>query len=272
MPASSNAAEARQVSSGAPLFYFSWTRDGQMVVRSDTNAGFSLLNPQSSGKTPLFEHDGALVDISFACSDGRYLIFSGIFSKGNNVLDIWRTDMSGGNFKQLSNGKVDQNPVCSHDGRWVFYQDEVNGDRIMKISIDGGTPQQISDELAAAYDVSPDGKTIAIATFGHLGEHVESLTLLSADSNQVLKTMAFEHSRSGPLRFSPDGKALVYPDRHSGVDNLWSQPLDGSSGKQLTGFNAEQIIDFHWSFDGKQLGVIRGHTDSDVVLIRDSQS
>ena len=35
---------------------------------------------------------------------------------------------------------------------------------------------------------------------------------------------------------------------------------------------SEHIIDFHWSFDGSKLGVIRGHTDSDVVLIRDSQS
>ena len=121
--------------------------------------------------------------------------------------------MSGSNFKQLSNGKVDQSPICSRDGRWVFYQDEVNGDRIMKVPIEGGTPQQISDELAAGFDVSPDSKTIAIAAFGHLGEHIESLTLLSAESNQVVKTMAFEHSRSGPLRFSPrqQGDCLPYP-------------------------------------------------------------
>jgi len=272
MPASSNAAEARQVSSGAPVVRFSWTHDGQMVVRSDSNSGLSLLNPQSSGKTPIFARDGALVNIPSACSDGRYVVFSGLLNKGNNVLDIWRADMSGGNLKQLSNGKVDESPVCSPDGRWVFYQDEVNGARIMKVSIDGGTPQQISDELAAGFDVSPDSKTIAIAAFGHLGEHIEALRLLSLDSNQIVKTMAFERPRSGPLRFSHDGKAIVYPFRRGGVDNLWSQSLDGSSGKQLTDFNSEHIIDFHWSFDGSQLGVVRGHTDSDVVLIRDSQS
>ncbi len=272
MPASSNAAEARQVSSGAPVVRFSWTHDGQMVVRSDSNSGLSLLNPQSSGKTPIFARDGALVNIPSACPDGRYVVFSGLLNKGNNVLDIWRTDMSGGNLKQLSNGKVDESPICSPDGRWVFYQDEVNGARIMKVSIEGGTPQQISDELAAGFDVSPDGKTIAIAAFGHLGEHIEALRILSLDSNQIVKTMAFERPRSGPLRFSHDGKAVVYPVRRGGVDNLWSQSLDGSPGKQLTDFNSEHIIDFHWSFDGSQLGVVRGHTDSDVVLIRDSQS
>jgi len=272
MPASSNAAEARQVSSGAPVMRFSWTHDGQMVVRSDSNSGLSLLNPQSSGKTPIFTRDGALVNIPSACPDGRYVVFSGLLNKGNNVLDIWRTDMSGGTLKQLSNGKVDESPICSPDGRWVFYQDEVNGARIMKVSIDGGTPQQISDELAAGFDVSPDAKTVAIAAFGHLGEHIEALRILSLDSNQIVKTMAFERPRSGPLRFSHDGKAIVYPFRHGGVDNLWSQPLDGSPGKQLTDFKAEHIIDFRWSLDGSQLGVVRGHTDSDVVLIRDSQS
>jgi len=130
----------------------------------------------------------------------------------------------------------------------------------------------ISDELAAnGFDISPDSKTIAFAAFGHLGEHVETLALLSVDSNQASKTVEFERPRSGPIRFSRDAKAVVYPLRHGGVDDLWLQPLDGSSGKQITDFKSEHIIDFHWSFDGSKLGVIRGHTDSDVVLIRDSQ-
>ena len=73
-------------------------------------------------------------------------------------------------------------------------------------------------------------------------------------------------------RFTRDGKAMVYPIRENGVDNLWLQPLDGSPGKQITSFNAERIGDFHWSFDGKRLAIVRGHTDSDVVLIRDSKN
>jgi len=32
----------------------------------------------------------------------------------------------------------------------------------------------------------------------------------------------------------------------------------------------EFIRDFGYSFDGKQLSIIRGHRESDVVLIRDS--
>jgi hypothetical protein len=53
---------------------------------------------------------------------------------------------------------------------------------------------------------------------------------------------------------------------------LWLQPLDGAKGKQITNFTSEHIFDFHWSVDGKQLALVRGHTDADVVLIRDMKN
>jgi serine/threonine protein kinase/Tol biopolymer transport system component len=266
--AASNGSEARQVTSGAPIFGFSWMPDSRIVTNS--GSGMSLLDPQSRSTTRLVENGVALVNAPSACADGRYVVFSSA-AKADKVINIWRVDASGGNLKQLSNGKVDQFPLCSPDGRWVIYEDAVGGNRLMKVPIDGGTTEKISDQLAAAFDISPDSKTIAVAAFGHLGEHVEMLVLTSIDSNRALKTLQFERPRTGPVRFSHDGKSVVYSFRHAGVDDLWSQPLDGSPGKQITDFKSEHINDFHWSFDGSKLGVIRGHTDSDVVLIRDTQ-
>ena len=80
--------------------------------------------------------------------------------------------------------------------RWVIYEDAVNGNQLMKVPIDGGKAEKISDQLAAAFDISPDSKTIAVAAFGHLGEHVEMLALISMDSNQTLKTLQFERPRT----------------------------------------------------------------------------
>jgi Tol biopolymer transport system component len=237
----------------------------------DSGSGLGLLNPESGSKTQLVEQAGTFVDNPSACANGRYVVFISAGGKGKRALNIWRTDASGGNLKQLSDGKVDQRPICSPDGKWVFYEDPLTGNGLMKVAIDGGKPEKVSDELAADFDVSPDSKTIAFAAFGHINQQVEKLFLLSADSNQVLKVLDFEHPRSGLIRFSRDAKAVVYPFRHGGVDDLWMQTLDGSPGKQITDFKSEHIVDFHWSFDGSKLGVIRGHTDSDVVLIRDSQ-
>ena len=59
--------------------------------------------------------------------------------------------------------------------------------------------------------------------------------------------------------------------RENGVDNIWRQPLNGSAGKWETTFSSEHIGQFRWSPDGKQLALVRGHTDSDVVLIRDQR-
>jgi Tol biopolymer transport system component len=71
--------------------------------------------------------------------------------------------------------------------------------------------------------------------------------------------------------FTPDGKALVYViSGENNVDNLWVQPLDGKPGRQLTHFTSDQIYTFAYSPDGKRLLVVRGHVESDVVLLRDT--
>jgi Tol biopolymer transport system component len=75
---------------------------------------------------------------------------------------------------------------------------------------------------------------------------------------------------SGGLNFTPDGKAVAYPIRENEIDNIWVQPLDGSRGRQITYFDSEQILSFHWSPDRKRLCILRGHTESDVVLLRES--
>ncbi len=39
---------------------------------------------------------------------------------------------------------------------------------------------------------------------------------------------------------------------------------------QLTDFRSEDINEFRWSPDGKKLALARGHSDADVVLLRDT--
>ncbi|MGD0213273.1 MAG: protein kinase [Terriglobales bacterium] len=267
MPAGAPITQLHQVTSGAPLYRFGWTQDGRLLRVAPS--GLSLLDPATGNSTSIALPDNTIADTFAACPDGRFLVFD-IFRKGSRALNIWRMDTAGGNLKQLTTGNLDQYPVCSSNGL-VIYQESASSNRLMKVPVDGGPASMISDDLSADFDVSADGKTVISATFGHLSDHIEKLTLVDVASGQVLKTMDFERPRGGHIRFSPDGKSIVYPVRTAGVDNLWSQPLDGSKGKQITDFPAEHINDFHWSFDGKQLGLTRGHSDSDVVLIRDMQ-
>jgi Tol biopolymer transport system component len=207
-----------------------------------------------------------------ACADGRSIIFELILHGSSESDNIWRMDSAGGNLKQLTTGKQDHFAVCSPDSRWVYYIEQGDEGKLVRVSIDGGATLSIADLSISdgLFDLSPDGKLAAFGTLEHLGGHKEKLALVSTDSRQT-KLLDFERLRFGLVRFSPDGKGVVYATRENGVDNLWLQPLDGSKGRQITDFKAERIRDFHWSFDGKQLAMVRGHTDSDVVLIRDAR-
>jgi Tol biopolymer transport system component len=64
---------------------------------------------------------------------------------------------------------------------------------------------------------------------------------------------------------------MAYAIRENGVNNVWVQPLDGSAGPPITDFKTEQIWSFSLSPDGKSLAVLRGHNDSDVVMLEESK-
>jgi hypothetical protein len=48
-------------------------------------------------------------------------------------------------------------------------------------------------------------------------------------------------------------------------------PLDASAGHAITDFQSEQIWSMSFSPDGKSLAVLRGHYDSDVILLQESK-
>jgi eukaryotic-like serine/threonine-protein kinase len=269
--AATGSGQAQQITSGQPVNTFSWTPGGQLIV--DQELTLSLLNPDSGSKTGLPMEAHTANGGPTACANGRYVAFVIAGYDGAKTEDIARMDAGGGNVKLLTHGKVDEDAVCSPDSQWVLYRDLASGNALMKVPIEGGTPQKVSDYPAEqGFGISPDGRLVAFLTFQHVGEHQQRLALSPLDSQQPAKILDFEHAPSGPVRFSPDGKAVVYPIRDHDVDNLWLQPLDGSPGKPVTHFTSEHIGDgFAWSPDGTKLALIRGHVDSDVVLIRDSQ-
>ena len=215
-----------------------------------------------------------------SCQDGRYIVFIWAGHSASNKAGIWRVNADGSNPKQLTDGIQDIAPKCSLDGRWVFYEDLQNL-QLNRVSIDGGRPEFVPGTAipGAFFDyglaIAPDGKLLAFVTTG--GDDGRSFII----SLWCLWTQG--PSRSGacwiPIRalrpapqFTPDGQALVYPIRENGTDNLWLQPLDGSAGHQITDFKSDTISSFRFSPDGKTLGVLRSHTESDVVLLRDESS
>jgi serine/threonine protein kinase len=267
VPASELSGSHGQAVLSAPRAYtFSWTPDGQIIVDQD---GLDLIHLDAGKKTPLtVPQDGVAFGPS-ACADGRYVVTSIGGHGGGTTVTIWRVDAGGGNLKQLSDGKLDQFAVCSPDNKWVYYSDLSNGAKPTRVLLDGGKSERLSEFPAYGLDVSPDGKLVAFATFQPSSP--QQLALLPVDEPKNTKLLALQHARSGIVRFTHDGKGVIYPFRDQEADNLWLQPLDGSPGKQITNFKSERITEVHWSFDGSKLGLVRGHTDSDVVLLEESR-
>jgi len=272
MPAGASSSQARQLTTGWPLTGVSWTKDGLLLTSAGAN-GLALVNPESGAKTPLLSQLG-FPSFARACSDG-HIVFSAA-AAGKTQNNIWLADADGGNARKLTTGKFDFLPACSPDAKTVLYAD-ADG-KPAKVPLEGGASQQLAElEVFSRITISPDGKFAAFDSF-RLGDPKEKLVLLPLDSSQPPRFIEFERPRSefaslgdGPVRLTADGKAVAYPIRDGDTDNIWLQHLDGSPGKALTDFKSELIRDFDWSQDGKRLAVIRGHKDSDVVLIRDSE-
>ncbi|MFZ1005667.1 MAG: protein kinase [Candidatus Sulfotelmatobacter sp.] len=264
MPSGGRGVQVRQVTSSDGNTNVTWTRDNQLI--SDQANVLNLIDPATGSKAVIPGHaiDGA----PLACGESGSVVFVR-FAGG--VQKIWRMDGIGNNFKQITDGKLDTNPICPQDGKSVFFMDQSGNRKLLRVSIDGGVTEVITElPVSNSFDVSPDGKIVAFPSLEHHGEHKEMLAIVETGGTKAAKMMEFERPRVGLLHFSRDGKAVVYPVRDGGVDNLWEQPLDGSKGRQITDFTSEHIFDFHWSFDGKQLALVRGHTDADVVLIREN--
>jgi hypothetical protein len=176
--------------------------------------------------------------------------------------------------------KFDTLPVCSANQNWVYYFPEVK--QLWRVPLDGsGKPEPIPGSgvpgtflAGRGMGISPDGKTLAyVVEFVNLESQNGTIKIALLDLAKLSSPRMLDASPQISLgvKFTPDGKAVAYPVGENGVDNIWVQPTDGSAGHQITHFNSEHIASFHWSPDGKNLGILRGHRDSDVVLLQESK-
>jgi Tol biopolymer transport system component len=208
-----------------------------------------------------------LPDQTVSCSAGKFIVFRSLGRSGGASINLWRADTNGSNQTQLTFGRNEQNPQCSPDGKWVYYVAVLENQALKRVPIDGGNAETVIEEPSAGYVLSPDGKFIAALDVRELDHKLALNVFSTADKKTTYHDI--DANASDPISFSPDGKSLVYRVREKGIDNLWSQPLDGSMYKQLTHFTTERIVRFAFSPDGSRIGIERGHLESDAVLLRD---
>jgi len=262
-------ARATQIASEVgELWEISWTPDGQIVYRSQASGGpnIRMTRPDGSGQKqlPIDARVSRAVSVS---PDGRYLVFA---SDRTGTFHIWRSNLDGGNLKQLTSGLGEVHPHCSPDGRWVIYQQGYGWVKstLWKVPLEGGESLQLTEEKSIRPFVAPDGERVA---YYYIDEKAWRIGVRWFDGGRPVKSFALSPTVvERVVRWTPDMQAVAFIDSIGGVDNIWAQPLDGSLPVRLTNFKAGKISAFDWSRDGRLLAIARLFVTSDVILISNS--
>jgi Tol biopolymer transport system component len=156
----------------------------------------------------------------------------------------------------------------SPDGKWAFYTSA----GIWKVPIAGGEPAALPTKHSTGYpSVAPDGKLIAYYSREKQPGAKFKIAVMPFNGGQPVWT--FDPPRkycwANEIRWTADGKALLYEADYNGVSNIWLKPLNDGPPKQMTDFRSENILNFDLSRDGKNLSCARGGWTFDLVLVRD---
>ena len=243
-----------------------WAPDGRVVFTSNVGGARRIwvMNADGSDQKPLTEigEDVAYPQVS---PDGRHIFYT---SRRSKTVQIWRMESDGSRPVQLTEGGGVDTFSLTPDGRWVVYDLYEPG--VWKVPADGGAPTKLSDASVYGAEVSPDGKLLAYVAFDGQTTR-QRLVVLRFDDLAPVKTFDLPVTAQSLFRWSPDSRALIYPDVQGGVSNLWRLPLDGSHPAQITDFKSDLINFFAYGRDGRALALSRGNIARDALMISEEK-
>jgi len=267
-----------------------WTYDGNLLL----SQGDRIVRtpPDGSSFVTLLSDPGAFINAIAECDGGASVLLTWFYHNGTNTIGVWRVRADGSDPATINSGKSAFLWSCSPDGKWLYYFAwAARG--VYRVPLSGGNPELIPgtalpNSVSHAMTLSPDGRTLAlfldifspetriysnqIALVNLQDSAAPSIHLLKPPAGPNFVFHFTDPPSNSAFHFTPDGKSFALVSENKGVDNIWILPLDGSLGHQITNFKSEMIPEFRFSHDGKNLAILRHHTESDVILLRESAS
>jgi Tol biopolymer transport system component/DNA-binding winged helix-turn-helix (wHTH) protein len=246
--------------------------DGRLAYTSNAGGSSDIWTMNADGSNIRQLTVGANARLGLAVTaDEKQLIFA---AERDGKYNLWRVETDGSNLTRITNGDGELYPQCTPDGRWIIYQSGGNYPTIWKIPIGGGEPKAITTTRGSRPSISPDGQFVA---YHYLDSSFErsrwGIGISSLEDGRSVQRFDFPSTVVERLvKWTRDGNGIAFLNSPDGVQNIWTQPLDGGAAKPLTDFSSDSIISFNWNADGSQLAVIRGVETSDVLLINRSSS
>ena len=248
----------------------SWLPDGRLITL-DYDGHISVMNADGSNRNVIYQQNLPMQSLT-VCPDGGHAFFI-MPNPGTKALNVFRLDLQSGNVAAVTNGKVDQNPVCSPDSKMLLYTKLEQGRQLlMEMPAAGGEAKQVSDKVINIAAFSPDGTQIAVLAIEGQGASAKGMIeILPAQGGLPVKGFPTSRYISGFFQYSADGQSLYYPVTEKGVSNLLMQPLTGGPPTLATNFDSLHLYGYDYDWKHKRLVMARGRTNSDVVLITSSQ-
>jgi Periplasmic component of the Tol biopolymer transport system len=237
--------------------------DGKMLLTLKNNVSSSIwsFNPstrqanQITAENANLEGGAGLAQMK----DGRILHTR----KNGNHAALWLMDADAGNARQIPTEikSIFNRPQVTPDGRYIVFSSKQSGTaRIWRMDADGRNLVRLTKEKPNFGDfgpqITPDGKTIIYQEYAS-GANAESAFMkVSIDGGE--SSLLYKHSEYNVYNqaISPNGKLLAYDSyRKSDFDKkIRIAALENNSiGETVREFDADQIISYIWSPDGKSL-------------------
>lgn len=224
------------------------------VAANGGDASLLVSHPADESR-PLFSPDGThLAFVSTRTGDGDIYVLNLAtgaairltFEEGRESLDAW-----------------------SRDGKWIYFhsssQEVARMNDIFRVPATGGTPMPVAadrytNEFFAA--PSPDGAAVAINARGIASQQWWRNGHSHIDTSEIWLVRpgappSYERITDGAAReiwpmWAPDGKSFFFVSDRTGVENIWRQPIGGTS-RQVSQFKDGRVLWPSISYDGKQI-------------------
>ena len=199
--------------------------------------------------------------------DGRRLAF--ISARTGNG-DIYVLTLDSGDLKRMTfDDSNDQLDGWSADGRWLYFTSssrDISGmNDIFRVSVDGGTPMQVSaDAYMNEYfsASSPDGGAVAFTGYGfgfsqwwrkghsHIDE--SEIWLMRFGAKPSYEQISEGGAKEVWPMWSKDGRTIYYVSDRSGAQNVWARDLSGKP-RQITQFKDGRVLWPSIAYDGRTI-------------------
>ncbi|MBA2493697.1 MAG: PD40 domain-containing protein [Acidobacteria bacterium] len=255
--------------SGNDSLGVSWAQNGALFYGSmaSGNPDIWMMDQDKNSRRQL-TFDSRLDINPIATNDNRYVVFS---SERDGLKSLWRMNFDGSDQIQLVQGASLEGFALTPDGQTVYYHSYFNGSgALWRVSVQGGKLEKFADGNFQTPAISPDGKFIAAA---YLPKDAKEYSLAIWAINQPLSQMRVVKLLEGAklpgfIRWSVDGQTVIYIAAKKGVGNLWAQPVDGSSARQMSHFTVNRIFSFDISPDGRSFICSRGEIAGYIVSLQ----